>query len=100
MYRANRVAYAYAVPIAVKWFPTLVKRSKSRQDRTEVAWRAGLTPLAIFHDEGFAQSDADFLMVVVNGTQVELETPLADGDRIEFLVNIQGGAEGEPPPSA
>ena len=78
-----------AVP--VKWFPTLVKRTKSKQDRTEVEWRPGLTPLDIFKAEGFNDADAESVMVVVNDTQVEMSTALNDGERLEFLVSIQGG---------
>lgn len=78
-----------AVP--VKWFPTLVKRTKSKQDRTEVEWRPGLTPLDIFKAEGFNDADAESVMVVVNDTQVEMSTALDDGERLEFLVSIQGG---------
>lgn len=77
--------------VQVKWFPTLVKRTKSKQDRTEVAWRDGLTPLGVFKDEGFNDADAEVVMVVINDTQMEMGTLLGDGDRLEYVVNIQGG---------
>ncbi|WBL37227.1 hypothetical protein O0235_06570 [Tepidiforma flava] len=77
--------------IAVKWFPTLVKRTRSKQAETVVAWREGLTPLAIFLDEGFSEVDAEAVMPIVNGAQANLRAPLQDGDQLEFLVSIQGG---------
>lgn len=80
--------------IKVKWFATLVKRTKSRQQETEVDYFEGLTPLQIFLDEGFNEADAESVMMIVNDEQAEGDTPLQDGDRVEFMVSIQGGAEG------
>ena len=77
--------------VHVKWFPTLAKRTKSSQDRTEVDWRPGLTPKGIFLDEGFKEFDLEAVMVVVNDAQAQPSTPLSDDDRLEFLVSIQGG---------
>ena len=78
--------------IKVKWFATLVKRTKSRQQETEVDYVEGLTPLQIFLDEGFNEADAESVMMIVNDEQAEGDTPLKDGDRVEFMVSIQGGA--------
>ncbi len=77
--------------IQVKWFPTLVKRTRSKQPETAVEWRDGLTPLAIFLEEGFSEVDAEAVMAIINGAQANLRAPLSDGDRLEFLVSIQGG---------
>ena len=77
--------------VQVKWFPTLIKRTKSKQPQTEVAWREGLTPRDVFLDEGFAPADMEAVMVIVNDAQAEPESLLADGDRLEFMVSIQGG---------
>jgi sulfur carrier protein ThiS len=77
--------------VQVKWFPTLVKRMKSRRGRTEVAWQPGLTPHAIFRAEGFSDADAESVMVIVNDAQADGKAELRDGDRLEFLVSIQGG---------
>lgn len=79
------------VTVHVKWFPTLVKRTRSQQASTEVAWQDGLTPMAVFCGEGFREIDAESVMVVVNDAQAAHHTPLRDGDRLEFLVSIQGG---------
>jgi molybdopterin converting factor small subunit len=77
--------------IRVRWFPTLVKRTRSNQPTTEVSWRPGLTPLAVFLDEGFEQSDADPVLAIVNGKQTTMDAGLNEGDEVEFLVGISGG---------
>jgi sulfur carrier protein ThiS len=77
--------------VQVKWFPTLVKRTKSKQDRTTVNWHEGLTPKEIFLEEGFSAADMEAVMVILNDTQVDSDTRLNDGDRVEFMVSIQGG---------
>jgi sulfur carrier protein ThiS len=77
--------------VRVKWFPTLVKRTKSKKDLTEVEWRPGLTPRAVFKAEGFRDADMEAVLVVINDAQSEASAELADGDRLEFLVSIQGG---------
>lgn len=78
--------------VSVKWFPTLVKRTRSKQAETAVEWRAGLTPLDVFVGEGFSEVDAEAVMVVLNDAQARRDDPLRDGDRLEFMVSIQGGA--------
>jgi sulfur carrier protein ThiS len=77
--------------VEVKWFATLAKRSKSKREQTTVEWREGLTPLDVFTAEGFRAADAEHVMVLVNDEQSEVDTVLRDGDRLEFLVSIQGG---------
>jgi molybdopterin converting factor small subunit len=77
--------------VDVKWFPTLVKRTRSKQDRTAVEWTEGLTPLRVFLAEGFNEADAEAVMVVINDEQGNATDPLKDGDRLEFMVSIQGG---------
>lgn len=77
--------------VDVKWFATLVKRTKSKQERTTVEWRPGLTPQEIFLAEGFSDADAESVMVLINDEQASQDTALTDGDRLEFMVSIQGG---------
>ncbi|GMV84521.1 MAG: hypothetical protein AMXMBFR80_03790 [Dehalococcoidia bacterium] len=79
------------MPVAVTWFPTLVKRTRSKQPHTTVDWHDGLTPRDVFIAEGFSEADAEAVMVIVNDAQAGLTTPLHDGDRLEFMVSIQGG---------
>ena len=87
----GRPRYNPRMTVHVKWFPMLVKRMKSGHERTEVDWRPGLTPQAIFLDEGFKDADLEAIMVVINDHQSQPTTPLSDDDRLEFLVSIQGG---------
>ena len=82
--------------VHVTLFPTLRNLSKSKQESYELDWREGLTPMAILTEEGFIERDAEAVLAVVNDEQATLETALADGDRVELRVNIQGGASGEP----
>jgi hypothetical protein len=77
--------------IQVKWFPTLVKRTKSKQPLTMVDHTAGLTPARVFMDEGFNQADAESVLVLINDAQQDMDAALNDGDRLEFMVSIQGG---------
>ncbi len=77
--------------VQVKWFATLVKRTKSKQAVTTVEWTAGLTPLAVFKAEGFNDADAEAVLVLINDAQSDQQAALADGDRLEFMVSIQGG---------
>ena len=77
--------------IHVKWFPTLIKRTKSKQAETQVAWSEGLSPHAIFLAEGFNDADAEAVLVLINDAQAEMSDALKEGDRLEFMVSIQGG---------
>ncbi len=78
--------------IQVKWFPTLAKRTKLKQERADIGWHDGLTPHEVFLGEGFKEADADAVMVIINDAQAEMRTQLKDGDRLEFMVSIQGGS--------
>lgn len=71
--------------------PLLAKRATSRQEKREMVFQPGLTPKALLIDEGFSEVDVEAVMVLCNDVQIEPETPLNDGDRVEFMVGIQGG---------
>jgi len=79
------------VTVHVKWFPTLIKRTHSKQASTEVEWQAGLTPHSVFRAEGFSDADAESVLVLINDSQADNTDALKDGDRLEFMVSIQGG---------
>ncbi len=79
------------MPVHVRWFATLVPRTRSKQPETEVPWREGLTPREILRAEGFSDVDIEAIMAVRGDAQADLDAPLLDGERIEFLVSIQGG---------
>ena len=77
--------------VAVKLMPLLAKRATSRRQEFTVPYQADLTPAAIAESEGFTGVDLEAIMALVNGTQVELDSPLADGDQLELMVGIAGG---------
>ena len=43
--------------------------------------------------EGFMGDDREAIAVVINGEQAFAEDSLGDGDRVELLVNLQGGSD-------
>lgn len=77
--------------VEIKLHPLLAKRATSRQETRTVAYQPGLTPLTLLIEEGFSAVDAEAVMILRNDIQIEPETPLNDGDRVEFMVGIQGG---------
>ena len=77
--------------VQVKWFATLVKRTRSKQSTTDVEWHNGLTPHEVFLGEGFNDADAESVLVLINDSQAEMGDVLKDADRLEFMVSIQGG---------
>ena len=77
--------------VEVTLHPLLAKRAASRQEKRSVGYRPGLTPLTLLTDEGFSELDAEAVLVLRNDVQVEPDTALVDGDRVEFMVGIQGG---------
>ncbi len=78
--------------LQVKLHPLLVKRASSKQGELSVPFSDGMRPADIIRTEGFSDTDADAIMVLINDTQAEMDTPVNDGDRIEFMVGISGGA--------
>lgn len=77
--------------VQVKMHPLLAKRAASRMETKSVAYRPGLTAMALLRDEGFSELDAEAVMILRNDEQVDPDTVIADGDRVEFMVGIQGG---------
>ena len=78
--------------VTVKLHPLLAKRAASRMEQRTVEHRPGLTAMALLLDEGFSELDAEAVMVLRNDAQVDPDAPIADGDRVEFMVGIQGGS--------
>jgi sulfur carrier protein ThiS len=77
--------------IDVKLMPLLAKRATSRKEQLTVPFAQGITPAAVAEAEGFSGPDLEAILAVVNGNQVELDTLLNDGDRLELMVGISGG---------
>jgi molybdopterin converting factor small subunit len=77
--------------IRVKFYNLLAERSLSGQDSYEVPFQEGLLPIDLIHREGFRGEEAEAIVVLVNDEQATRETPLSDGDRVEFMINMVGG---------
>ncbi len=77
--------------VDVRWGPTLVKSTNSKEPRQEVPWREGLRASDLLAGEGFRDIDMEHILVVLNGEQSDSTASLADGDAVEFMVSIQGG---------
>jgi sulfur carrier protein ThiS len=87
----NRRPPRDTVAVSISFFPLLAKRSRSRQERLTAEYHDGLRPKDILESEGFNETDMDAIMVVVNDAQAELDAPVRDGDRLEFMIAISGG---------
>ena len=74
-----------------KMFPILANLSQSKQGEQDVDWFEGMTPQHLIDREGFPEQDQEAIAVVLNDAQARKDAVLADGDRVEFLVNIAGG---------
>lgn len=77
--------------VSVTFFPLLARRASSKRERFTVPYSEGMRPLDIVRSEGFGEADAEAIMVLVNDTQAELDSPIEDGDRLEFMIAISGG---------
>ncbi|MEX1253035.1 MAG: MoaD/ThiS family protein [Dehalococcoidia bacterium] len=77
--------------IRVKLYNLLAERSLSGQEEYAVPYEEGMRPLDIIHREGFKGEEAEAIVVLVNDEQATRETPLSEGDRVEFLINMVGG---------
>lgn len=77
--------------IRVKLYNLLAERSMSGKDQYELPYNDGLRPLDIIHREGFRGEEEEAIVVIINDEQATRETPLADGDRVELMINMVGG---------
>ena len=77
--------------VHVRLYNLLAERSLSGQEEYDVAYEDGLRPLDIIQREGFRGEEAEAIVVLVNDEQATRQTPLTDGDRVEFLINMVGG---------
>lgn len=79
-----------------KMFPILTNLSKTKVAEKEVEWFDGMTVQHLIDLEGFSEQDQEAIAAVVNAEQAKRTTALADGDKVELLVNIAGGGEWMP----
>jgi sulfur carrier protein ThiS len=78
--------------IHVKFYNLLAERSLSGREKYEVPFEDGLRAIDLIHREGFQGEEAEAIVVLVNDEQSTRDARLSDGERIEFLINMVGGA--------
>ena len=86
-----RLCYTRRTMIHVRLYHLLAERSLSGREEYELAFEVGLQPLDIIHREGFHGAEEEAIVVLVNDEQAARQTSLADGDRVEFIINMVGG---------
>ena len=77
--------------VQVKLFMTLIPLSKTKRPTFEVDWSDGLTVKDLLNAEGFSEQDQEAIAAVINNVQAQHGDLLSDGDRVDLLVNLQGG---------
>ena len=77
--------------IRVRLYNLLAERSLSGREEYEIPYEEGLRPIDIIHREGFRGEEAEAIVVLVNDQQASRDMPLADGDRVELMINMVGG---------
>ena len=77
--------------IRVKLYNLLAERSLSGRDEYELPFEQGLRPVDIIRREGFHGEEEEAILVLINDEQATRQTPLADGDRVELMINMVGG---------
>ena len=77
--------------VRVKLYNLLTERSLSGRDEYELPFEQGLRPVDIIHREGFHGEEEEAILVLINDEQATRQTPLADGDRVELMINMVGG---------
>lgn len=80
------------MPVNVRMPDILAERSKSGQLRVSIAHREGMTARDVVIDEGFSPDEAEAILVMVNGIQAKPSTPVRDGDTVELVIQMVGGA--------
>jgi len=68
----------------------LPQMSRSGKPKLSLPFERGMTTNTLLHHE-FRPKDRELILVVVNGEHVVDETPLADGDTVEFMHPMVGG---------
>ena len=77
--------------VQIKLFMTLIPLSKTKRSTFEIDWSDGLTIKDLLNAEGFSEQDQEAIAAVINNVQAQHDDVLNDGDRVDLLVNLQGG---------
>lgn len=78
--------------ITVKLYDLLQERSLSGKETYEIPYHEGMTPLDVIRREGFSGEEAQAILALVNDEQSAKDRPLKDGDRVELVMAMVGGA--------
>jgi molybdopterin converting factor small subunit len=76
--------------IRVKLHNLLAERSLSGKAEYEIPFEDGLRPLDVMRREGF-RGEEESIVVLINEQQAGRRIALADGDRVEFMISMEGG---------
>lgn len=77
--------------ITVKLYNLLAERSLSGREEYGLPFERGLRPVDIIHREGFHGEEEQAIVVLINDEQATRDSALADGDRVELIINMVGG---------
>ena len=77
--------------ISVVMYLDLPQLSRSGKKEQQIPYEPGMRARDIL-DREFPTSDHDLIMVAINGEHSPPETPLRDGDKVELLHPMVGGA--------
>lgn len=80
------------MPVSLRMPDILAERSRSGLLRLTIPHHDGLTARDVVVAEGFSAEEAEAILVMVNGVQAEPSTPVQDGDTVELVIQMVGGA--------
>ena len=78
--------------LTVRMQDILAERSRSGQLRMEMPFEPGMVARDVVAREGFSGEEAGAIVVMVNSQQAADDTPLHDGDVVELVTQMVGGA--------
>lgn len=76
--------------IKVRLYANLAEKSRLRKKEFEITADDSLRVLDIVKDELPSGWD-EYVMAIVNGSHVELDHRVKDGDHVELMLAVQGG---------
>jgi len=79
------------MPLNVRMPDILAERSIQGRMRLSMPYREGMMAKDVVADSGFMGEEADAILIVVNGSQVERDAAIRDGDTIELVIQMVGG---------
>lgn len=78
--------------LEVRMQDILAERSASGRSRLSMEFEPGMVAGDVARRQGFSGEEALTIVVMVNSEQASAATPLHDGDVIELMTQMAGGA--------